>query len=53
MLSEKIRPRSNYHNITLLMVQCVGKMIQVSNQLSQRSATEILNKPLFKSGSLV
>ena len=29
----------------------VGKMTQVSNQLLQRGATEILNKPGFESGS--
>ena len=51
MLTEKIGPYTHYHNITFLMVQCVGKMVQVSNQLLQRSATEILNKPLFESGS--
>ena len=29
------------HDITFLMVQCVGKMTQLSNQLSQRDGTGI------------
>ena len=33
MLTEKIGPRTEYHNITFLVAQCVGKMIQVSNLL--------------------
>ena len=42
-----IGPCAYYHSITFLIVQCVSKMIQVSNQLLQRGATEILNKPLL------
>ena len=33
MLTEKLGPRTEYHNITFLVAQCVGKMIQVSNLL--------------------
>ena len=34
---------THYHDITFLMIQSVGKVIQVSNQLSQRGATKNLN----------
>ena len=48
MLTEKIWPCTHYH-ITFLMVQCVGKMMMVSNQLSQRGATEIVQFSLVGS----
>ena len=41
MPTENIGPCAYYQNITFLIAQCVGKMIQVSNQLLQRDATEI------------
>ena len=34
---------TRYHDITFLMVQSVGKVIQVSTLLSQRDATKNLN----------
>ena len=43
MFTEKFWPCTHYHDITFLMVQSVGKVIQVSNQLSQRGATKNLN----------